>query len=212
MGHAPVGLLEDGWNSLGRHDNNAVDVADDEVAGVDGHTSESDRDAELAGGILASAADAVVTGEDREVEGAQPVTVADPAVDDEPEDAALLRGDSEDLTPVPVGGGVDVGDQDVTWRGRDDGPVKSEVVATEPAHGVGEPGDGGAGPAGADRGVDGELGHRTAARPSSPIAGRGLVQGGSGVATCGRVGSRPGGCPLGHGLSWSASEAVWSRW
>jgi hypothetical protein len=36
MGRAPVGLLEDGWNSLGRHDNDAVGVADDEVTSADG--------------------------------------------------------------------------------------------------------------------------------------------------------------------------------
>ena len=151
MGHALVGLLEDGWNSLVRHDNDAVGVADDEVTGADGDTSEPDRYAELAGDVFAGAADAVVTGEDGEVEGAQLVAVANPAVDDEAEDAALLRGDGEDLAPVPVGGAFDVGDKDVTGRGCDDGPVEGEVVATGPAYGVGRPSDGGADPARANR-------------------------------------------------------------
>jgi hypothetical protein len=85
------------------HAQQAVGVADDQVAGMDHHAVDGDRHVDLAGAVLVGAAVRDAGGIEREGAGGRSRRVADCAVEHEAGDAALDRGGGHQFAEQRVG-------------------------------------------------------------------------------------------------------------
>src|SRR5262249_24720281 len=83
-----------------RDDDDAVDVADDPVAGLDRDVADGDRPRHGAGLLLRGAGEREAGGEHGEAVTGERVAVADATVDDQIGDTPRLRAGGEHLAPV----------------------------------------------------------------------------------------------------------------
>ena len=134
---ATVGELgDDLGGALARHDRDAVLVADEDVAGVDGHAADDDRKADLARPVLERRVRRQAAREDRHADLVDAVDVAHHAVGDAGDDALVARHAEQDVADdrrLLVVAGLD--HHHVARLRIVDRRIRREVVARPAAHG-----------------------------------------------------------------------------
>ena len=103
-------------DAVARQHDHAVGVGHDDVAGRDRHAGHGDGNAHVAGVVLDGAPHGDPAAPRGKADLREAVDVADAAVDDEPADAAHLRGHREDLAPVAAREPAGVGHEHVARR------------------------------------------------------------------------------------------------